>query len=1070
MKGKVKNLQAEVRGRGGYYGECLQVTLINKTGTPKKVRVPLGFLLVPEDPDVQTMVCAGGETLDAKQGKSVHRIKAFCGEKSDHAPGTGDVFSPGGIAPKVLLKRIREINSGGQFDNYTQQLVWEVSNNLDISEGSGGGGISGKTATAAGTASLLLILIWMLLNNTFNVPIDPGKLMPAPSGGTPPPQTGGGEEPDSYSDRPAWSEIHRTSYDQKFDDKKGEWVTYDEWKKQKIKDMAEKGYHYDTERDTFYQDGLDYDEYSDAYRKLLDPEEELKIKKEDGDVTQPKLIPHLISYDESMEPLEDRRDYLDKLRNEARDRVKEIDKQILEAQEKKDKWLEEQLRKKRAQAEHNLTKVEEAQVDLENRLQKKIQRMKNYERKYHNWSAWEVTKEVVSLPWDIASSIFSKKDQFLEEAMVNAYKAKKKLEGKMKIQGKLFKNFDNEMRKLKEIQDKIRKAREAGDTKTEQKLRNEAAPIKENIRTLSKEINTIHKANRQWQKKASIANLAAYKKAAEMTLEGQQVRHTSKMVNNVIDQYRRGNLPWQHRSKMTASGADNPMLDTGTPLTRAERELDAEHFRNASRGTEKVAEWSRARMEGVPEEELRQRTIDCCEDYQAKLMQKQAPESIRREWAHDVQKYRNEPLMKEMTQRANQRNWVVRESSGRIRPVTEDDFPTISSRSEPGMDLDVGHSPNIIDRTTGKKINYKDVQNIIDESCKKLNFNPKKQQIIATGAGHPESYRIAPGTNPKHLFSQRNIRQMDGYDVEQAYQVSEFKRVHAPVEFGPADGLTEQCRTTIKDYQRFTEPLMKTTHQGAARPKVFSDEALDIMDRVGKGKLPPGSGNRLFREKTGMSLEEGCHKLNSLQESVVKLDKTRPPTSDSYFHDRWTTSSDKKKIAEYVFKPSDKTKMEAIDQKAEMVKRGETPDTFGREIGPDEESKSAWAKYDDDHGLPKRGPEEEALADQQKFFDEHPEIREINAKIEKAWSEARAEKLREIYKRTEAEMEWEGYSRDDPDFSLKVQQKVQTHHLREQYDCQDLFEKNIDKMVEKGELGPTDYDKWSHALKERGKK
>jgi len=1076
MKGKVRNLLAEVRGAGGYYGDCIQVTLVNSTGTSKSVTVPLGLLLVPKNLSVQTIVCAGGERLDAKQGKSIHRIKAFCGEKRDSAPGPGDVFSPGGIAPRELLKRIKDINSGGRFDRSTQDLVWQITNTLDIAEGAAGGGISSETATAAGTASLILILIWMVVNNMLNAPIDPGKLVMTQAGGPSTPPNGGGEESESHRDRPAWSEIHRTSYDQKFDDKEGKWISYDDWKKQKIKDMEEDGYHYDEERDTFYQHGLDYDEDSDAFRKLPDPEEELTIRKEDGDVTQPELIPRLISYDESMEPLEERQRYLENIRNQAIERVEEIDQQILEAQEQKDKWLEQQLWKKRAQAEQNVTKVEDAQIDLENRLKNKDQKIKNYEKKYRNWSGWDVAKEVVTLPWNIVTSIFSKKDQFLEDAMVNAYDAKLKLKKKLEVQDKLFNRFDDEMNKLREIRDKIKEARDAGDTETEQKLRNEAKPIKEKMRTLSKEISSLDKANRQWQKKTAIANLAAYKKAAEMTLEGQQVTHTSKMVNNVIDQYRRGNLPWQHRSRMTASGADNPMMDTGTRLTRVEKDLDAEHFRNVSQGTNKVAEWSRARMQGVPEEELRQRTIDCCEDYQAKLMQKQAPESIRREWAHDVQKYRDKPLMNEMTQRANERNWAVRESSGRIRPVTEDDFPTFSSSSEPGMDLDIGHNPNIIDRTTGKKINYSNVQNLIDDSCKKLNFNPKKQQIIATGPGHLESYRISDGTSPKHLFNDRHIRQMDGYDAEQAFRVSEFKRVHAPSEFGPADGLSEKCRTAMKDYRRFTERQIGTTHQQATRPKVFSDEAMDTMDRVGNGKLPPGTGNRLFREQTGMSLDEGCHKINSLQESVVKLDKPRTSTSDTYFHDRWTTPSERAKIADDIFKPGDEKmqpatgqmKSAAAEQKAQTLRQGDAPDSFGRRIGPDEESKSAWSKYDEDKGIPKRGPEDEARVQQQKSFEEHPGIKDINDKIEKAWGDARAEKLREITKRTEAEMEWEGYSRNDPDFASKVQDRIKTHHLREQYDCQEIFEKNMNKMMDEGELGPTDYEKWYHVLKKRG--
>ncbi|MCJ7425211.1 hypothetical protein MUP01_13225, partial [Candidatus Bathyarchaeota archaeon] len=64
MKGQVSGLQSEVRGAGGYYGDCIRVTIANETGQPVTVDVPLGLLLVPRDnPRVQTMVCAGGESL-----------------------------------------------------------------------------------------------------------------------------------------------------------------------------------------------------------------------------------------------------------------------------------------------------------------------------------------------------------------------------------------------------------------------------------------------------------------------------------------------------------------------------------------------------------------------------------------------------------------------------------------------------------------------------------------------------------------------------------------------------------------------------------------------------------------------------------------------------------------------------------------------------------------------------------------------------------------------------------------------------------------------------------------------
>ena len=98
MDGRVPQVGAEVRGAGGYYGDCIRVDIINDSGAPMTVEVPLGLLLVPDRQSVQTMVCSGGESLDADPGRSTHRIKAFCGEEHDSSPGTGTTFTNGGRA------------------------------------------------------------------------------------------------------------------------------------------------------------------------------------------------------------------------------------------------------------------------------------------------------------------------------------------------------------------------------------------------------------------------------------------------------------------------------------------------------------------------------------------------------------------------------------------------------------------------------------------------------------------------------------------------------------------------------------------------------------------------------------------------------------------------------------------------------------------------------------------------------------------------------------------------------------------------------------------------------------
>jgi len=159
VEGNVPNFKARVKGAGGYYGSCIQVSFENNTGQTLRVKVPIGLRLVPRDASVQTMYTAGGEVITVPPGNSEAQVKAFCGEMNDSAPGTSDVFDAGGLAGDELMQTLKNTNKHEAYDSDGQAATWKITDDLDISGNEAaqklvsGGSVSGKKAAAAGGAA-----------------------------------------------------------------------------------------------------------------------------------------------------------------------------------------------------------------------------------------------------------------------------------------------------------------------------------------------------------------------------------------------------------------------------------------------------------------------------------------------------------------------------------------------------------------------------------------------------------------------------------------------------------------------------------------------------------------------------------------------------------------------------------------------------------------------------------------------------------------------------------------------------------------------------------------------------
>jgi hypothetical protein len=515
MKAKVPGLQSEVRGAGGFYGDCIQVTLSNNTGQPVTVDVPLGLLLLPGNPRVQTMVCAGGESLDAPPGTTTHRIKAFCGEHSDSQPGTGDVFSPGGRASGDLLKRVKEIFNNQKFDSSTQHRIWEITNALDLSKGAGAPSSAEKKATAAAVLTVLIFIAWQLVNNFVNVP---GVPVPVPEGGgeeVPPPggdetpSSGGGEtEPESYDDRPAWSLVHRRSYDDLFDDKNERWVSRDSDEgrailEKKKKMMEKKGFDYDEDQDAFIERGLVFDEHSRSYRRPLTKPAPADIKSEEGDASRVYIGPGWLFTGDpgtSSDPevvnknLENRLKHLDELEDDVESEHEALSDRLrdIERQEGKDPWLEDQLKKQREELKQKMRNVQEQKLDLTRRVDQRDREYDTWtERQKKSWTAKKVGKEL--------SEVFIPNAEDLKPLFEKTLELRNRLQKAINEQPALFREVDGTMSRIKQIAADMKEAQDRGDMNAVRSLQGQMDAARAKLQGLNNEMQMIHKKSAQWQ-------------------------------------------------------------------------------------------------------------------------------------------------------------------------------------------------------------------------------------------------------------------------------------------------------------------------------------------------------------------------------------------------------------------------------------------------------------------------------------------------------------------------------------------------------------------------------------------
>ena len=109
-----------------------------------------------------------------------------------------------------------------------------------------------------------------------------------------------------------------------------------------------------------------------------------------------------------------------------------------------------------------------------------------------------------------------KNDPAFVKTMKDAWEARERLRGDLERAPELDRQHQEAFDKLRGYENKINEARKNGDTELERRLREQAEPIKKDLREIADKMNQIHEHKGQWERNASMANLSAYQKSTDL--------------------------------------------------------------------------------------------------------------------------------------------------------------------------------------------------------------------------------------------------------------------------------------------------------------------------------------------------------------------------------------------------------------------------------------------------------------------------------------------------------------------------------------------------------------------------
>jgi hypothetical protein len=336
-----------------------------------------------------------------------------------------------------------------------------------------------------------------------------------------------------------------------------------------------------------------------------------------------------------------------------------------------------------------------------------------------------------------------------------------------------------------------------------------------------------------------------------------------------------------------------------TPMTRKEILMDLEYKAKLADARGRIDALDKAVASGDPAR-IKPALQDVLEHREAKVLLKgkDVDPGLKNAFSELTQEHRTKPVMDGTADALNrqmvtgpdgveQPRFVIKDANGVERPVTGDDFASGSGKpGEPGVDLDMYPKDTIIDKATGRPAKRADVDQAVSESCARLGIDRRSQEVNVTGMKGTEDLTMQPGETPDQFYArvgrEKTVSAAEGTG---AAEVATHKLHAADDLHGDGLGssaLAEKTRGVMKDKARLIDPLI--AGDGKAQiPEVFRrmepvkrTSAMDVLQQLADGSIPPGTANAKFRRLTDMDIDQALPKIAGLSEGQGKWGSGSP--------------------------------------------------------------------------------------------------------------------------------------------------------------------------------------------------
>ena len=128
-----RQVALSVQGTGEHQGNCVRVTVQNRTARPLRTSIPVGWVFVSNTPEVQDLLVVREEVLALSGGASRTVLcRAFCCEASGSGPRAGEGYRAGHQSPPKLTAVAEAVARGEYPDDEVQHAVWVLSDGYSI--------------------------------------------------------------------------------------------------------------------------------------------------------------------------------------------------------------------------------------------------------------------------------------------------------------------------------------------------------------------------------------------------------------------------------------------------------------------------------------------------------------------------------------------------------------------------------------------------------------------------------------------------------------------------------------------------------------------------------------------------------------------------------------------------------------------------------------------------------------------------------------------------------------------------------------------------------------------------